>query len=244
MSTPAPTPLKAILFDKDGTLVDFHATWGAATFATMHRMTKGDEAKLARLAEANHFDLAARRIRPTSPLIAGSSADYGVFWADILGEEPGLPFFTRMDAIFAEEATARVVPLGMPGELLAGLKARGYLLGLVTNDSEIGARMHCERLELSRHFDAIIGYDSGHGRKPEPGQIRAFAAAHGLAPEEMALVGDSLHDLHAARAGGVLAIAVLSGLAGESELAGHADHVIPDVMALPALLDRLEGAAR
>ena len=59
--------LKAILFDKDGTLVDFHATWGAATYATMHRMAKGDADKLARLAEANHYDLERRLIRPPRP---------------------------------------------------------------------------------------------------------------------------------------------------------------------------------
>jgi phosphoglycolate phosphatase-like HAD superfamily hydrolase len=46
-------PLRAILFDKDGTLVDFHATWGAATYAAMERMTAGDADKLARLAAAN-----------------------------------------------------------------------------------------------------------------------------------------------------------------------------------------------
>jgi phosphoglycolate phosphatase len=149
-----------------------------------------------------------------------------------------------MDGIFAEEATARVVALGEPGRILSELKAEGYRLGLVTNDSEIGARMHCDRLSLSDLFDCIIGYDSGHGRKPEPGQLAAFARLHGIPPEETALVGDSLHDLHAARAAGVTAIAVLSGLASAEELAGHADHVIPDIMALPGLLRELKAADR
>src|SRR4051794_34040870 len=108
----AMAPLRAILFDKDGTLVDFHATWGAATYATMHRLAAGDSDKIARLVEANHYDLESRTIRPTSPLIAGSSADYGVTWAEILGEEAGEPFYARMDAVFTEEATARVVALG------------------------------------------------------------------------------------------------------------------------------------
>ena len=149
-------PLQAILFDKDGTLVDFHATWGAATYAAMHRMSAGDGDKLARLVEANHYDLNSRRVRATSPLIAGSSADYGILWARILGEEPGEPFFERMDEIFAEEATAALVALGEPAAVLAALRAEGYVLGIVTNDSEAGARAHCDKLGLTplprRHF--------------------------------------------------------------------------------------------
>lgn len=69
----------------------------------------------------------------------------------------------------------------------------------------------------------------------------AFAVRHGLQPGEIALVGDSLHDLHAARAAGATAIAVLSGLATADELSGDADHVIADIMALPELL---RGVAR
>jgi phosphoglycolate phosphatase len=231
--------LKAILFDKDGTLVDFHGTWGQATYAAMLRMAAGDETKLARLVEANHYDVETRRVRPTSPLIAGSSADYGGTWAHILGEVPGAPFFARMDRILMEEAATTVVPLGDPLAIVAALKAEGLVLGIVTNDSEAGARAHCESLGLTPYLDDIFGYDSGHGRKPEPGPLLAFAERHGLAPAEIALVGDSLHDLHAARAAGALAIGVLSGLAGADELEPDADHLIADIMALPDLVSGL-----
>src|ERR1700761_5866472 len=81
----AMTP-RAILFDKDGTLVDFHLTWGAATYSVMERMSGGDPAKLARLVEVNDYDLEQKRIRPTSVLVAGSSADYGLTWAEALNE--------------------------------------------------------------------------------------------------------------------------------------------------------------
>jgi phosphoglycolate phosphatase len=235
-------PIKAVLFDKDGTLLDFHATWGAASYAAMERMASGDPDKIARLVEASHYDVETRRVRPTSPLIAGSSADYGIDWAEILGEKPEQPFFERMDGVFAEEATARLVALGEPALVLSALKADGYVLGLVTNDSERGARAHCDKLGITALLDDLFGYDSGHGRKPEPGPVLAFAARHGLDPRETALVGDSLHDLHAAKAAGAVAIAVLSGLAGAAELEDDADHVIEDIMALPALLRQIADA--
>src|SRR5215217_237318 len=91
--------LRAILFDKDGTLVDFQATWGAATYAVMVRMAGGDEAKIAMLAEVSHYDVDRRKILPTSPLVASSSADYGVIWAQILGEIADSAFLQRMDQL-------------------------------------------------------------------------------------------------------------------------------------------------
>ena len=229
-------PIKAVLFDKDGTLVDFHLTWSAASYEAMRHLAGGDATKMARLVEINDFDTESGRIRPTSMLVAQSSADYGVHWAQALGETPNQAFFTRMDDLLSAECLKYVTPIGDPPWLLSTLKAEGYLLGICTNDSEAGARAQCEKLGLMPWLDAVIGYDSGHGRKPGPGPILGFAAAHGIAASEVALVGDSTHDLHAVRAAGGTAIAVLSGFADRDELAPHADYVIDDVMALPALL--------
>jgi len=65
----------------------------------------------------------------------------------------------------------------------------------------------------------------------------ACAAAFGLAPAACAMIGDSLHDLHAARAAGMTAIAVLTGLAARDSLAPHADLVLDHIGALPDWLD-------
>jgi phosphoglycolate phosphatase len=233
-------PIRAILFDKDGTLVDFHLTWSAAAYAAMQRLSAGNAEKMARLVEINDYDLENHRIRPTSVLVAQSSADYGVTWAHALGETADTAFFERMDGIFIEEGLKHVTAIGDPPWLLSTLKARGYLTGICTNDSEAGARAHCEKLGLMPWLDAVMGYDSGHGRKPDPGPVLGFAATFGIAPQDVALVGDSTHDLHAVKAAGGTAIAVLSGFAGREELAPHADHVIDSVMDLPDLLDMLK----
>jgi phosphoglycolate phosphatase len=61
-------------------------------------------------------------------------------------------------------------------------------------------------------------------------------------PAETALVGDSLHDLEAARAAGVMAIAVLTGPRGAAarrELEPLADHVLASIDDLPAFLDEV-----
>ncbi|HLH48309.1 MAG TPA: HAD family hydrolase [Roseiarcus sp.] len=235
-------PIAAILFDKDGTLIDFDGTWGPATYEVMRALAKGDEAALLRQAEALHFSLDTRRFLITSPLIAGSSASYGSLWGEALGRSDLDALKREIDALTAIESLKSLAPIGRPSEVLAALKARGLRLGLATNDSEASARRQAEALGLTRLLDFIAGYDSGHGGKPEPGMALAFARHVGVAPSAVAMVGDTLHDLRSARAAGALAVAVLTGPAAIADLADEADHVLDDIGGLLGLIDTLAAA--
>lgn len=238
--------LRAILFDKDGTLIDFDATWGPAAFAVMRELADGDGEALRRLMHVSEYVEAERRFLPTSPLVAGSSAHYGPLWAQVLGREAGPAFFGLMDDLFRVHGLANLAPIGDPAGVAASLSARGLRLGIATNDAEASARAQASALGLDAHMSFIAGYDSGHGSKPHPGMVSAFAEAHDLAPHEVALVGDSIHDLHAARAAGARAIAVLTGPLGESargHLAPHADHVLGSIADLEGLVEALEAAS-
>ncbi len=235
------TKLKALLFDKDGTLVDFAITWNGAARTVLATLAGDDDDIHARLAAILHFDRATEAILPTSPFVGGTVIDIAAHFAPVVGVEPADhdAFVERLARLFNDGALASVAPIGDPLGLLTLLKAEGYLLGIVTNDTEAGARAQSEKLGLDKLFDAIIGYDSGHGRKPDPGQIHAFMKAFGVEAEATALIGDTLHDLDAARAAGVTAIGVASGYLSADDLAPHADHVISDIMALPELLSAI-----
>ncbi len=232
-------PLKAILFDKDGTLIDFDRTWGAAGYHVMRTMARGDEAAFERLVEVTHYDFERRTFRPTSHMIAGASGDFGVIWAQALGRHDHAAVATEIDTLFMKAAESELVPIGNPLSLLKSLSEQGYALGIATNDAEAAAFQQADMLGITPHLDFIVGHDSGHGRKPEPGMIDAFSRKTGHHPAHIALVGDSLFDLHAARAAGAVAIAVLSGPATRDALAPHADHVIESISDLPHLLQHL-----
>lgn len=231
--------LRAILFDKDGTFVDFDRTWGPAAFRVMSRMAGGDRARVERLMAVSHYDEARLRFLPTSPLVAGSSADYGPLWAEAIGVPFSPQVTDEMDRLFVEEGLAGLAPIGDPEAAIGALKRRGLVLGVVTNDSENGARHQTAALKIDHHFDYIVGWDSGHGRKPAPGQITAFLDAYGMKPTEVAMIGDSLHDMHAARAAGVVAVGVTSGPLVPEDFERHADVVLPSIMEIESWLDGL-----
>jgi phosphoglycolate phosphatase len=226
--------LKGVLFDKDGTLIDFQLTWGPAIYAAIHSLAQGDAAKLRTQAQVLHFDLDLQRFHPTSPIIGGSSAQYGAAWAAALGRSDFPALRLEIDEICAIECLRSLTAIGDPGEVVDALRGQGLKVGLATNDAEASARRHLDQLGLSERMDFVCGYDSGHGSKPGAGMVQAFARAIGAAPSQIAMVGDSRHDLDSARAAGAVAVAVLSGIASRAELAPHADYVLADVGELSA----------
>ena len=238
-------PLRAILFDKDGTLVDFDATWGPAAFEVMRVLAGEDAEAFAELVRVSEYILDERRFLPTSPLVAGSSANYGPLWARALRRAPSDAFYREMDELFCHWGLRSLSPIGRPADLASMLARRGFRLGIATNDAEGSARAQADVLGLMPYLDFIAGYDSGFGGKPHPGMVLAFAEACAVPPGEVAMVGDSLHDLEAARGAGALAIAVLTGplrLGARAELEPHADVVIESIADLPTLLERLAPA--
>ena len=225
--------IRGIVFDKDGTLFDFRASWG--------RWAQGFIAQSAR--DANHAKVLANAIgylpesngfEPDSPVIAATAVDIA---EALLPHLPGKDMdglTGEIDLAAANAPMAEAVPL-IP--LFTSLRARGLKLGVATNDSEVPAKAHLGRHNLTPLLDFIAGWDSGHGAKPGPGMCLAFAAATGLSPAEVLMVGDSRHDLEAGRAAGMRPVAVLTGIAIATDLAPHAEVVLPDIGALPAWLD-------
>jgi phosphoglycolate phosphatase len=233
------TRIEGVLFDKDGTLFDFEATWRDAVAGLLAMLAPGDRARQSAIGEAVGFSLETRRFTAGTPLVAGSVDDLAAALA------PHVPGIDAQALERLGNAAARsmdhsaLVPAAadLPA-LLQGMKARGLRLGVATHDSEAAARHHLDSVGALAPFDFIAGYDSGHGLKPGPGMVEAFARACGLPTGALVMVGDSVHDLGAGRAAGVaLTVGVLTGPATEADLAPLADAVLPSIEHLPALLD-------
>lgn len=231
--------LRGVLFDKDGVLVDFDATWCPATVKVIDTLSKGDPGRRRALADAAGFDLEAERFVPGAVFIAGTAADLVNDWAPILTDMPRPVLARESRALFTRYGAEHVTGYDDVAAVLAELGARRLALGVATNDEEISARTQLRALRLDGRFAFVSGADSGHGAKPDPGPLLAFADHIGAAPTEVAMVGDSLHDLNAARAAGMIAVAVGTGPVALAELRPHADHGIERLGELPTLVERL-----
>lgn len=226
-------PIDAIVFDKDGTLFDFANTWGAFGRSLLMRLSDGDHSRAAELGGLIGYDLEQGKYTEDSIVIAATVEEIAEF---LLPHVEGYTLAELVDLMNTEAAAASQAPAVPLEPFLDGLRKSGLKLGVATNDSEHPALRHLESVGIRDHFDFIAGYDSGHGYKPGPGQLLAFAAHVGVDPSRIAMVGDSLHDLQAGRAAGMVTIGVLTGLAKAEVLAPMADVVLPDIGHIPVWL--------
>ncbi|WIY25586.1 HAD family hydrolase [Parasedimentitalea psychrophila] len=227
-------PVDALLFDKDGTLFDFAATWNVWTETLIRDLSQGQEETAQALAKVLGYDLDAGSFYPDSIAIACANTEIAAAIAPLIDHMDQAAIEQHLALSAATAPLAEAVPLAA---FLDDLLARGKVLGVMTNDAEFSARSQLQRTGVLGHFAFVAGYDSGHGAKPDPDPLLAFCKAVGVDPARTAMVGDSCHDLEAGRAAGMRRIGVLTGLAQRGDLAPLADVVLPDIGHIPAWLD-------
>lgn len=228
--------IKAILFDKDGTLVDFDKTWAETNRKGALIAANGDAALADVLLFECGMDPATGKTRADSMFAAANASEIA---AHMIAH--GSPFevedlLRRLDETFVEGAESPW-PICDLKPLMQTLAGSGFSVGIASSDGEASIRRTVEVLDLSAEIDFIAGYDSGHGPKPEAGMLHAFAKHLGLHASQVAMVGDNRHDLEMARAAGAgAAIGVLSGTGSHETLAELADILIGSIADLPGLI--------
>jgi phosphoglycolate phosphatase len=228
---------KAILFDKDGTLVDFNGTWLALYEKLALEAADGDRTEAGRLLKIGGYDRIAKSFIAGSELAAGTTATIVRLWIGEGNAERFSFWKARMDRAFVEEGPAAAVPVPGLEATLRQLHGEGRKLAVVTNDLEAAARRTIEKFGVAPLFSALLGYDSVKNPKPAADPVHLACKLLGVEPHEAIVVGDNLHDLEMARnAGAGAALGVLTGTTGRAELASMADAVLPSIADLPQWL--------
>lgn len=231
-----PGTIRAVLFDKDGTLVDFHKTWFAVGDALALEAAGGERARADRLMQAAGYDFSGHRFSADSVFAAGTNADIVALWfPGAVGDERRARI-AHFDQVTAREGARRAVAVEGGREAIAALHGAGLKLAVATNDSTEGAERTIAALGLAQMFVAAYGYDAVANPKPAPDVINAFADMAGLKTSQIAMVGDNRHDIDCGRAADAgLTVGVLSGT-GTRETLSRADVIIGSIAELPALL--------
>lgn len=130
------------------------------------------------------------------------------------------------------DALIRTVP-GAAG-LVTDLLEEGVPVGVVSSKSRrtVIRGMRVTGLPEVEH---VVGMEDTGAHKPDPAPLLEGARRMGVDPARSVYVGDALVDVQAARAAGMVAVAVTWG-AGTRDVLDAADHVVDDVAALRAVL--------
>lgn len=230
MNAKHPTTIKGLLFDKDGTLFDYHSTWGPWAEGFISQLSNDDPELTVVLANALEFDLSAKQFYPESHFIAGTSEQ---FMTSVLAAVPNLKKGELEKLYYDSTAKAALAPPVPLAPLFEGLAQSGIKLGIATNDHETAAHSQLKKAGVESYFNFIAGFDSGFGAKPEPGMQHAFCRTLGLKPKDVAMVGDSSHDLESGKNAGMLTIGVLTGVALREDLTPLADVVLNHIGEIP-----------
>jgi phosphoglycolate phosphatase len=237
--------MRGILFDKDGTLIDFDASWSRSYRQLSLDFCGGDERAATAMLGAGGMDPVTGRCRPGSVLAAGNTIDIARFWFPDLSGAALTAMVEQMDGVFYENGVRYSVALPGAVETLAALDRAGYAMGVATSDGTAATKAALAALGLERYLPHVFGYDSVVRPKPAPDIVQAFCTAIAAPAAEIAVIGDNSHDLEMARSAGAgAAIGVLSGTSGEADLAPLADAILESIRDLPAWLAARERPAR
>ena len=124
-------------------------------------------------------------------------------------------------------------------EVVARFEKLGLKQGVCTNKFERPSRMILEHLKLMPPIADLAGADTFPVRKPDPRHILMLVERMGSTPDRAVMVGDSIHDVHAAHGAGLPAVLVSWGYTETPASELGADAVIDRFDALPQALERL-----
>jgi len=122
-------------------------------------------------------------------------------------------------------------------DTVRGLRAARHPLAIVTSKTEQLALRGLECIGIADCFDVLIGCDTVERHKPDPAPVYAALTRLGVQAKDAVFVGDSVHDIAAGNAAGVVTIAALWGPFTREDLApSQPTRFLERMSGLPALL--------
>jgi phosphoglycolate phosphatase len=191
-------PVKAVLLDLDGTLLDTAPEIAAAANAMLadHGLAPLPASTVRDFIGSGIPRLVERCLRAAGPPLVctrmeGALASFGAHYRRLNGSSSA-PFPGVLDA-------------------LERLRAAGLRLACVTNKAAAYTTPLLEKTGLAPFFDSVVSADQVGTRKPHPGPVWHACRTLGVIPGETALIGDSANDAEAARAAGCRVLLVSYG---------------------------------
>lgn len=226
-----------LVFDKDGTLIEFHLMWGRWVEELASRLEAAAGLDLReRLYPLLGVDRSTGLVHAHGLLAATPmSRIRDVIEADVAeaGATPGHAAAAVAAAWHAPDPVALAHPVTDLAALLDALGRRVGTFAVATSDDRDPTERTLTALGIRGRFAAIVCADDGIRTKPAPDPVLHLCRMLGIEPRRTAVVGDSPADLLMGRqAGAARSIAVLTGVGDRASLEPYADAVIGSIAEL------------
>ncbi len=241
--------IELIVFDKDGTLVDFDLLWAGklvhAVEAVLVAAPSVPELE-ARLFATLGIHGDGKSVIPESPLAVSTLAKLGMATTVVLYQN-GVAWHEAerisrdifMPAIEVLPRPQDIHPIGDVSVFMKELARRGFKLAIFTSDDRDATMATMPMLGIADLIQTMVCGDDAIAGKPSGAGLLHLSRHFGVPLEAIMMVGDSMTDMTAARDANVgWCVGVLSGTGRRDGLGKIAHHVVDDIHALQPAMAR------
>ncbi len=232
--------IKGVIFDKDGTLMDFAAFWIPVAENAAQYILDIVGADNSLSGEMLNSIGAYEGIQGI--LCSGTYEQITDGFYDVLSEhnieidKQELNTITYQAFHNSIEHGEIIATCDNIKEVFSELKENGRIIALVTTDDEYITQKCLKMLGIYNFFDAIYSDDGIHPSKPNPYYILKLCEEKGLSADELVMVGDTMTDMKFAENGGIMSIGVAKNEKDGEVILKSADYVIDDISKLNSIL--------
>ena len=225
---------QAIIFDKDGTLIDFDAMWDGWTIHLadqLHQASRLDVREAMCLAMG--YDINSKKVLAGSMLASNPMTRLYDLTIETM-QSLGLSELTAAKLVEQVWCIPDPVLLARPitdmRTLFSQLTEQGIKVAIATADDRAPTQAMVDAFDVGEYISSMVCADDGISSKPAPDMVLSLCKQMDLEPSKVMVIGDTISDLKMAHAAGAgLAVGVLSGVSSTKDLVELADVLIESV---------------
>jgi phosphoglycolate phosphatase len=225
---------EAIIFDKDGTLIDFDSMWGTWTLQLADRLQASVKLDVRQsLCESYGYDIARRKILPDGKLTCTPMWKLREMMIEIT-QALGLSKDEASSAVerawFVPDPVTLAKPFTDVQKLFTNIHKRGIKIAIATTDDRHPTEAMLRAFGVTGLVTTMVCADDGIKAKPAPDMVTTICARMNIDPCKAIVIGDTVADMQMAHSAGAgYVIGALSGVGLLEHLTLLADVLIDTV---------------